>query len=130
MRFLNSMRDANSCLTLIGPGLTDALQQEIIMKVSTLVATRVLATVSAGTIATELDHPSNAEEGARFQPDHVSGKTSRAQIVQNVMGAQAGGSLHRTSRGDPPTYPLIQGPKLGKSRHTCWTSCGNGSSGQ
>lgn len=86
------------------------------MKVRTLVATLALATVSAGTIATELYHPSNQEEGVRFQPDHATGNTSRTQVYQNVMGAQADGSLHWISRGYPPTYPLVQGPKLGKSR--------------
>ena len=86
------------------------------MKVRILIATLALATVSAGTIATELYHPSNAEEGVRFQPDHVSKKTSRTQVYQSVMGAQADGSLHLISLEYPPNYPLAQGPKLGKSR--------------
>ena len=86
------------------------------MKVSILIATLALATVSAGTSATELYHPSNAEEGVRFQPDHMSGKTSRIQIYQSVMGAQADGSLHWIGREYPPNYTLVQAPRLGKSR--------------
>lgn len=86
------------------------------MRIHNFVATLALATVSAGTFATELYHPSNAEEGVRFQPDHASGKTSRTQVYQSVMGAQADGSLYLISRGYPPSYPLVPGSKLGNSR--------------
>lgn len=86
------------------------------MKVHTLVAALALAIVSAGSIATELYHPSNAEEGVSFQPGHLSGKTSRTQVYQNVMGAQGDGSMSWIGRGYPATYPLAPSLKVGKSR--------------
>jgi hypothetical protein len=66
--------------------------------------------------ATQLYHPSNAEEGVTFLRLHQSGGLTRDQVRTNVMGAQRDGMLSWISRGYPGSYPLVQGPKLSNSR--------------
>jgi hypothetical protein len=75
-----------------------------------------LGAVASTSFATQLYHPSNAEEGVTFLPLHQSGGLTRDQVRTNVMGAQRDGTLSWISRGYPGTYPLVQGPKLSNSR--------------
>lgn len=86
------------------------------MKVRTLTAAVALAATGTISFGTQLYHPGNAEEGMRFEPQHLNSGTLRGQIQQNVMGAQRDGSLYWSSRDDLPTYPPVGGPKLSSSR--------------
>lgn len=85
------------------------------MKFRHLLLAASLGAVASTSFASQLYHPSNAEEGVTFLPLHQSGGLTRDQVRTNVMGAQRDGSLSWISRGYPGTYPLVQGPKLSKS---------------
>lgn len=67
-------------------------------------------------LATELYHPSNAEEGATLRADHMKSSVSREQIYQGLLAAQRDGTLPWISRGYPATYPLVRGPALSNTR--------------
>lgn len=72
--------------------------------------------LSAGlSLADQLYHPSNPEEGAKLRFDHMPA-TSRAAVEQDVMAAQRDGSLMWISRGYPARYPLQVGPTLKNTR--------------
>jgi hypothetical protein len=75
-----------------------------------------LGAVASTSFATQLYHPSNAEEGVTMLLLHQSTGLTRAEVRTNVMGAQRDGTLSWISRGYPGTYPLVQGPKLSNSR--------------
>jgi hypothetical protein len=87
------------------------------MKTSHLVLAAALAGVASTSMATQLYHPSvSQEEGVKYEAHHLTGGTSRNTVQQSVLLAQRDGSLHWISRGYPPTYPLVKGPSLNKSR--------------
>jgi hypothetical protein len=86
------------------------------MKFRHIVFAVSLGAIASTSFATQLYHPSNAEEGATFLPLHQSGGLARDQVQMAVMDAQRDGTLSWISRGYPGTYPLVQGPKLSNSR--------------
>ena len=86
------------------------------MKFRHIVFAVSLGAIASTSFATQLYHPSNAEEGVTFLPLHQSGGLTRDQVRTNVMGAQRDGTLSWTNRGYPGAYPLVQGPKLSNSR--------------
>ena len=85
------------------------------MKVCHLVFAASLGIVASASFATELYHPSNAEEGVSLHPNHVSSGLTREQVNTTVMGAQRDGTLTWISRGYPPRYPHAAGPSLTKT---------------
>lgn len=86
------------------------------MKLRLLIAFTTLAFGTSVSSASELYHPSNAEEGATWTPGHLKGNLSRAQVEDGVLAAQRDGTLTWISRGYPPRYPLVPAPAFTKSR--------------
>lgn len=86
------------------------------MKLRLLIALTALASGTAVSLASELYHPSNAEEGVMWTPVHAKGGLSRAQVEESVLAAQRDGTLTWISRGYPPRYPFVPAPALTKSR--------------
>lgn len=81
-----------------------------------LIAAASLGMFASASFATELYHPSNAEEGVSFQPAHLSTALTRAQVHATVVAAQGDGTLTWISRGYPPRYPHTAGPASSTTR--------------
>lgn len=81
-----------------------------------LIAIAALAGSASFTFASDLYHPSNAEEGVALRQDHMKSGMTRAQVEEGVMAAQREGTLTWISRGYPPRYPLASIPPVGKTR--------------
>lgn len=84
------------------------------MKTRALIVT-VLSLSAGFSLADQLYHPSNPEEGAKLRFDHMPA-TSRAAVEKDVLSAQGDGSLMWISRGYPARYPLQAGPALKNTR--------------
>lgn len=80
-----------------------------------LLATTALSLAVPLSFATEIYHPSNAEEGAMLRTDHMGGGPSRDQIDGELLAAQRNGSLSWISRGYPAGYPLVRSAPLTKT---------------
>lgn len=80
------------------------------------IAAASLGLVASASFASELYHPSNAEEGWTLHPNHMTSGLTRAQVNTSVMGAQRDGTLTWISRGYPARYPHVSAPTQGKSR--------------
>lgn len=76
--------------------------------INRLFAAAVLSLAAPLSFATELYHPSNAEEGATLRTDHMRDSPSREGIERGLLAAQRDGSLSWISRGYPAGYPLLR----------------------
>lgn len=87
------------------------------MKLRTAVLVASLAASATASFATSVYHASpSQEEGVSLAPDHLGNAVSREAVASTVVAAQKDGSLYWISRGYPATYPLVQGPRLTKTR--------------
>ncbi|CAN7659300.1 hypothetical protein LJR129_005179 [Acidovorax sp. LjRoot129] len=87
------------------------------MRIRTAIFVASLAAFATTSFATSVYHASpSQEEGVSLAPDHLGNAVSREAVAGTVVAAQKDGSLYWISRGYPATYPLVQGPKLTKTR--------------
>ena len=86
------------------------------MKRMPWIAVAAMAASASASLATELYHSSNPEEGVTLRTDHMKAGLTRAQVEEGVLAAQRDGTLTWISRGYPARYPLVPAPALSNTR--------------